>query len=583
VRGCCLCVGVARSLTSLARCRAFLPQSFRLPNLFSRYNVASGLDGVDSPSVASPAVPPPSVLTPVPPQATSNATATGSAEAAAAAAAAAAAEAERKRLSNVERFWAEEQARKGKPRVHIGVGGMSKAKKKQTYFQAPADTTHAKAMWEKMKTELDSKWEKFQGADGTEGGAEAGQREEKEEMTARASPSKSKQAGGYSNGPAQGARASAGGNGSATYRGGVENARENAAAAEAAAAAAQAAAQASRRSTAYAFTNIRKEDIKQDAKQYHYPYASAAGRDATAAYTNKAQPAQYQPHPPTGSSGGPTHQFSTGAKAAGAQYSSFSRPPQPHASGTGSTSAGTRDYFNTNSSSTQQQQQQQTSSTAYSSVPPTASSSSYPSAHAASSVHAGHTNSSTGASEKQQQALVDMFSRWSVKELKRELVTYGVSAIDLARLVEKDEYVLRCVRVHLEAETKAAQKQRAEAHAAEVRKQQQAKEQEKETLKDAIIHEVDRWAKGRNIKSMLNELNGATSLEQAGFLKRSDGLKEVSKAYKKALLRVHPDKHMDSDAKHLRATEVFKYVSQAFNEYRTKAEAAPAMPVHRSR
>ena len=53
---------------------------------------------------------------------------------------------------------------------------------------------------------------------------------------------------------------------------------------------------------------------------------------------------------------------------------------------------------------------------------------------------------------------------------------------------------------------------------------------------------------------------------------RSDGLKEVSKSYKRALLKIHPDKHMDNESKHLRATEVFKYVSQAFNEYKKKHE-----------
>lgn len=53
---------------------------------------------------------------------------------------------------------------------------------------------------------------------------------------------------------------------------------------------------------------------------------------------------------------------------------------------------------------------------------------------------------------------------------------------------------------------------------------------------------------------------------------RSDSLKEVSKSYKRALLRIHPDKHMDNESKHLRATEVFKYVSQAFNDYKKKFE-----------
>ena len=51
---------------------------------------------------------------------------------------------------------------------------------------------------------------------------------------------------------------------------------------------------------------------------------------------------------------------------------------------------------------------------------------------------------------------------------------------------------------------------------------------------------------------------------------RSDTLADVSKSYKKALLRIHPDKHMDNESKHLRATEVFKYVSQAFNDYKKK-------------
>jgi hypothetical protein len=36
----------------------------------------------------------------------------------------------------------------------------------------------------------------------------------------------------------------------------------------------------------------------------------------------------------------------------------------------------------------------------------------------------------------------------------------------------------------------------------------------------------------------------------------------------RALLRTHPDKHMDDAVKHMRATEIFKVVSNKFNEYR---------------
>jgi DnaJ-class molecular chaperone len=43
---------------------------------------------------------------------------------------------------------------------------------------------------------------------------------------------------------------------------------------------------------------------------------------------------------------------------------------------------------------------------------------------------------------------------------------------------------------------------------------------------------------------------------------RSDSLTPVAKAYRKAMLKIHPDKHVGSDwTAHQRATEMFKAVT----------------------
>lgn len=47
------------------------------------------------------------------------------------------------------------------------------------------------------------------------------------------------------------------------------------------------------------------------------------------------------------------------------------------------------------------------------------------------------------------------------------------------------------------------------------------------------------------------------------------GLSAVNKAYKRAVLRVHPDKHnMNDHRKHSQATELFKAVSEAFAHFK---------------
>jgi len=253
-----------------------------------------------------------------------------------------------------------------------------------------------------------------------------------------------------------------------------------------------------RRASAYAFTNIRKEDLNVRA-------APAAESGAAGA----AQPTAAQP---------------ATAAARGAQFSSFTRPPQPH---TSSAANGTL-----------------------------------------SAAHAAAIAAGKGRA-------FELYSGFSVRALRQELLSAGVSSGELARLVEKDELVTRLLQAQSEGQRRAEAAKVEAERKAEARARAAAVDQTREQLRDRIVHEVSRWAAGRNIKSMLNELNGLASLDAPGYLKRTDTFAAVSKSYKKTLLRIHPDKHMGGpdgihDGKYLRATEVFKHVSQAFDEYKKK-------------
>jgi hypothetical protein len=67
-------------------------------------------------------------------------------------------------------------------------------------------------------------------------------------------------------------------------------------------------------------------------------------------------------------------------------------------------------------------------------------------------------------------------------------------------------------------------------------------EKEKEVARERIVSEVAKWARDKNIKAMLNEVNGLKTPDK-NALKRQSTLTPVTKAYRKALLKIHPDKH----------------------------------------
>jgi hypothetical protein len=60
-----------------------------------------------------------------------------------------------------------------------------------------------------------------------------------------------------------------------------------------------------------------------------------------------------------------------------------------------------------------------------------------------------------------------------------------------------------------------------------------------------VVKEVNQWALGKNLCAMLNEANGLP-VSAKGALKRDcKDPNTVKLAYRKALLRIHPDKHMN--------------------------------------
>lgn len=95
-----------------------------------------------------------------------------------------------------------------------------------------------------------------------------------------------------------------------------------------------------------------------------------------------------------------------------------------------------------------------------------------------------------------------------------------------------------------------------------------------------ILKEVAEWARGKDIRAMLNDLLGYTPRDEK-YLQRQCELAPVQRAYKKAVLKIHPDKTDASDYEaHLKATEMFKTVNSAFETFRSandkRGTAAPS-------
>jgi len=196
------------------------------------------------------------------------------------------------------------------------------------------------------------------------------------------------------------------------------------------------------------------------------------------------------------------------------------------------------------------------------------------------STAAGPAPKPSGSGDVYDQRLASM----SAAQIKRELERF---AVDTTGLVERNEFAQLLKEVWIKREKffeeqrqreereqaarrAAEQRQREEAAAAEARAAQKRKEREqqaaerKEQEKDdaRIIAEVELWARNKPLYVMLNEVNGDRAL------KRTDNFAAITKAYRRAIIQIHPDKHMDDHAKFVRATEMCKYINEAYQTYK---------------
>jgi GTPase SAR1 family protein len=144
----------------------------------------------------------------------------------------------------------------------------------------------------------------------------------------------------------------------------------------------------------------------------------------------------------------------------------------------------------------------------------------------------------------------------SLSELRRECSKRGISTDDC---LEKSD-VLQRLREHLAREREARSNEATEGKLKE------------ERAREAVLADVARWARGKDVRVMLNDIHGWTeSSAPQHFLPAHASLAPVAAAYKRALLKIHPDKvdvARDGLPAHWRATEMFKTVNAAFESFK---------------
>ena len=142
----------------------------------------------------------------------------------------------------------------------------------------------------------------------------------------------------------------------------------------------------------------------------------------------------------------------------------------------------------------------------------------------------------------------------SLAELRRECAKRHISTEDC---LEKSDVLAR-LREALARERSAKVEEASEARSRE------------ERLREAVLDDVARWARAKDIRSMLNDIHGWTEGAPGGsFLEKHASFAPVQIAYKKALLKIHPDKVDAKDIQaHMRATEMFKTVNAAFETFK---------------
>ena len=151
-------------------------------------------------------------------------------------------------------------------------------------------------------------------------------------------------------------------------------------------------------------------------------------------------------------------------------------------------------------------------------------------------------------------------SGWSIRELRAELLRLNLTTHDC---IEKSDMVNKLASYHQQ------QQQQQHVHTPQPPQQPQSPPA---IDADHIIADVKRWSLNKSIIQLLNDLNtNQPNTTTNNTLQHDSSIEEVSRVYKKTLLRVHPDKcGMLDEEKRVRATEVFKVIHDKFVQFRDR-------------
>ena len=90
---------------------------------------------------------------------------------------------------------------------------------------------------------------------------------------------------------------------------------------------------------------------------------------------------------------------------------------------------------------------------------------------------------------------------------------------------------------------------------------------------DAVVSSVESWSRNKSLHQILNELlRGSGDGADMIALHTGSSYTEYHRAYKRVLLRIHPDKHMFNRTAHCRANEIVKVVNSKWDEYKRKLD-----------
>ena len=94
--------------------------------------------------------------------------------------------------------------------------------------------------------------------------------------------------------------------------------------------------------------------------------------------------------------------------------------------------------------------------------------------------------------------------------------------------------------------------------------------QDQERIKNNVDQWVAKWSYHRSLRQLLNSILGLKP-HDSNYLKRGCHHQEIVKSYRKALLRVHPDKHVNATFQtRYKACEMFKIISELYQKFQKK-------------